>query len=191
MNQITRRQFLQRTSAAGAALAFPNFIPARLLGANAPSKRVNVGHIGVGGQGTGLLNGFLGCAQGQSVATCDPIKERREAVAKRVEQRYATDRDRSGYKGCRTYNDFREMIACADIDAVVIATPDHWHVPAAIAAVRAGKDVYVEKPLGISMEHNKATRETVHLHGAVFQYGTQQRSFSQHCGFACELVRNG
>jgi len=191
MNQITRRQFLQRTSAAGAALAFPNFIPARLLGANAPSKRVNVGHIGVGGQGTGLLNGFLGCAQGQSVATCDPIKDRREAAAKRVEQRYAADRDRSSYKGCRTYNDFRELIACADIDAVVVATPDHWHVPAAIAAVRAGKDVYVEKPLGISMEHNKAMRETVHLHGAVFQYGTQQRSFSQHCGFACELVRNG
>jgi len=191
MNQITRRQFLQRTSAAGAALAFPNFIPARLLGANAPSKRVNVGHIGVGGQGTGLLNGFLGCAQGQSVATCDPIKDRREAAAKRVEQRYAADRDRSSYKGCRTYNDFRELIACADIDAVVVATPDHWHVPAAIAAVRAGKDVYVEKPLGISMEHNKAMRETVHLHGAVFQYGTQQRSFSQHCGFACELVGNG
>ncbi|MCX6898956.1 MAG: Gfo/Idh/MocA family oxidoreductase [Verrucomicrobia bacterium] len=191
MNQITRRQFLQRTSTAGAALAFPNFIPARLLGAGAPSKRVNVGHIGVGGQGTGLLNGFLGCAQGQSVATCDPIKDRREAAAKRVEQRYAADRDRSGYKGCRTYNDFREMLACADIDAVVVATPDHWHVPAAIAAVRAGKDVYVEKPLGISMEHNKAMRETVHLHSAVFQYGTQQRSFSQHCGFACELVRNG
>lgn len=191
MNRITRRQFLQRTSAAGAALAFPNFIPARLLGANAPSKRVNVGHIGVGGQGTGLLNGFLGCAQGQSVATCDPIKDRREAAAKRVEQRYAADRDRSGYKGCRAYNDFRELLVRDDIDAVVVATPDHWHVPAAIAAVRAGKDVYVEKPLGISMEHNKAMRETVHLHGAVFQYGTQQRSFSQHCGFACELVRNG
>ena len=188
---ISRRHFLKRASAAGAALALPNIIPARLLGADAPSKRVAVGHIGVGGQGTGVLNGFLGCAQGQSVATCDPIKERREAAAKRVEQRYAADRDRSSYKGCRTYNDFRELLACDDIDAVVVATPDHWHVPAAIAAVRAGKDIYVEKPLGISMEHDKAIRETVHLHGAVFQYGTQQRSFSQHCGFACELVRNG
>lgn len=188
---ISRRSFLKRSTAAGAALALPNLIPARLLGDNAPSKRVNVGHIGVGGQGTGLLNGFLGCAQGQSVAVCDPIKDRREAAAKRVEQRYAAERERLGYKGCRTYNDFRELIACDDIDAVVVATPDHWHVPAAIAAVRAGKDVYVEKPLGISMEHDKAMRETVHLHGAVFQYGTQQRSFSQHCGFACELVRNG
>ena len=188
---ISRRSFLKRASAAGAALALPNVIPARVLGANAPSKRVNVGHIGVGGQGTGVLNGFLGCAQGQSVATCDPMKERRERAAQRIEQRYAADRDRGSYKGCRTYNDFRELIACDDIDAVVVATPDHWHVPAALAAVRAGKDVYVEKPLGISMEQDKAMREAVHLHGAVFQYGTQQRSFSQHCGFVCELVRNG
>jgi predicted dehydrogenase len=78
-----------------------------------------------------------------------------------------------------------------DIEAVVIATPDHWHVPIAMAAIRAGKDVYVEKPLGISMEQDKAIRAAVHQNAAVFQYGTQQRSFNQHCGFACELVRNG
>jgi len=74
---------------------------------------------------------------------------------------------------------------------VVIATPDHWHVPIALAAVKAGKDIYVEKPLGISVTHNKALREAVHRYGAVFQYGTQQRCFSTHCGFGCELVRNG
>ena len=95
------------------------------------------------------------------------------------------------YKGCKAYNDFRELLARDDIDAVVIATPDHWHVPIALAAVRAGKDVYVEKPLGVSMEQDKALRAAVHTHGAIFQYGTQQRSFSTHCAFACELVRNG
>jgi len=73
----------------------------------------------------------------------------------------------------------------------VIATPDHWHVPIALAAVRAGKDVYVEKPLGVSIEHDKALRAAVHTHGSIFQYGTQQRSFNTHCAFACELVRNG
>lgn len=189
--RISRRSFLKGATLAGPALCFPNLIPARVLGANAPSKRVALGHIGVGGQGTGLMNNFLNLSQGQTVAVCDPIKDRRDAAAKRVEQRYAADADRSSYKGCRAYNDLREMLACADIDAVVVATPDHWHVPAALMAVRAGKDVYVEKPLGISIEQNKAMREAIRRHGAVFQYGTQQRSQSLHCGFACELVRNG
>jgi len=94
-------------------------------------------------------------------------------------------------EGAKAYQDFRELLARDDIDAVVIATPDHWHVPVAIAAVRAGKDVYVEKPLGISIEHGKALRRAVHQHGAVFQYGTQQRCFNTHCAFVCELVRNG
>ena len=99
--------------------------------------------------------------------------------------------ERYGAKGCKAYNDFREVLARDDIDAVVVATPDHWHVPISLAAIRAGKDVYCEKPLGLSIEQNKALRAAVHQYGAIFQYGTQQRSFSSHCGFACELVRNG
>jgi hypothetical protein len=187
-----RRTFLQQMSlAAGSALLFPAIVPSSVFGANAPGNRVALGHLGVGGQGSGLLNGFLGLPQGQSVAICDPVKERRESTARRVEQHYAAQTSQGAYKGCRAYNDFREVLAREDIDAVVIATPDHWHVPIAVAAVRAGKDVYVEKPLGLSIELNKALRETVHRHGAVFQYGTQQRSFSTHCAFACELVRNG
>jgi predicted dehydrogenase len=118
------------------------------------------------------------------LAVCDPFQDRRQAQAANVDNRY-------GSKGCQAYNDFREVLARDDIDAVVIATPDHWHVPISLAAVRAGKDVYCEKPLGISIEQNKVLREAVHRHGAIFQYGTQQRSFSAHCGFACELVRNG
>ena len=190
-NTCSRRRFLQHAGIIGSALALPTIVPASALGQNAPSKRVALGHIGVGGQGGGLLNGFLGLPQGQSVAICDPLRERRERAAHLVEQRYAAARDRGGYQGCQAYNDFRELIARDDIDAVVVATPDHWHVPIAIAAVRAGKDVYVEKPLSISMDLDKAMRQAVHQHGAVFQYGTQQRSFDQHCGFAAELVRNG
>lgn len=150
-----------------------------------------MGHIGVGGQGGGLLQGFLGVSASQSVAVCDPIKARREAAVKAAEGYYATQSDKSTYKGCRAFGDFRELLERPDVDAVVVATPDHWHVPIAIAAVRAGKDVYVEKPLGICMEQDKAMREAVKRYGAVFQYGTQQRSFNQHCGFACELVQNG
>ena len=190
-NALSRRRFLERAAAVAAGAATPLVLPARLFGAAAPSRRVTVGHIGVGGQGSGLLGGFLGVDLSQSVATCDPIKSRRDAAAQKVEQHYASATGAGSYKGCTAYNDFREVIGRADVDAVVIASPDHWHVPLALAAVRAGKDVYVEKPLGISMEQDKAMRETVHRHGAVFQYGTQQRSFSAHCGFACELVRNG
>lgn len=189
-NHFSRRRFLKHSGILGSALALPTFIPASVLGEHAPSNRVTLGHIGVGGQGGGLLNGFLALPQGQSVAVCDPLRARREKAAQRVEQRYAAA-GRSDYKGCHAYNDFRELIARDDIDAVVVATPDHWHVPIAIAAVRAGKDVYVEKPLSISMDLDKAMRRVVHQHGAIFQYGTQQRSFDQHCAFAVELVRNG
>jgi hypothetical protein len=191
-NGLTRRGFLRRAAAtAGAAVALPTIIPSSVFGHTPPSGRVALGHIGVGGQGGGLLGGFLGLPMGQSVATCDPIKERREGAAAHVEKAYASRADKGTYSGCKAYKDFREMLARDDIDAVVIATPDHWHVPAALAAVKAGKDVYVEKPLGVSVAENKALREAVHRYGAIFQYGTQQRCFNTQCGFACELVRNG
>ena len=190
--RVSRRTFLKSAAAsAGAALALPTIVPSSVFGEAAPSKRVALGHIGVGGQGGGLLGGFLGLAEGQTVAVCDPIKERREGCAANVEKHYAAQTEKGTYKGCKAYNDFREMLARDDIDAVVIATPDHWHVPIALAAVKAGKDIYVEKPLGISVMHDKTLREAVHRYGAVFQYGTQQRCFSTHCGFGCELVRNG
>jgi predicted dehydrogenase len=189
---LTRRAVLRNTAcAAGAAGLAPLLIPSSVLGAYAPSRRVAVAHIGVGGQGSGLLDGFLGLAQNQTVAVCDPIRERRESAAQKVDRAYAARAGKESHRGCQAYNDFREALARPDVDAVVVATPDHWHVPAAIAAVRAGKDVYVEKPLGVSIEQNQALRAAVRRHGAVFQYGTQQRSFNAHCGFACELVRNG
>jgi predicted dehydrogenase len=189
--KTSRRDFLRRTAAAGATLGLPTLVPAWVLGAEAPSRRVALGHIGVGGQGSGLLQGMMGLAEGQSVAVCDPVRDRREGAARMVNDYYANQRGREHYRGCEAYRDFRELLDRKDLDAVVIATPDHWHVPLALAAIRAGKDVYVEKPLGLTMEQNQVLRAAVHRHGAVFQYGTQQRSFNQHCGFACELLQNG
>jgi glucose-fructose oxidoreductase len=174
---FSRRSFLKSAILAASA---PMILPSRILfGAETPSKRVTTGHIGVGGQGGGLLGGFLGVGECQPVAAADPFKSRAQGAAQRMGN------------GAKAYQDFRELLARDDIDAVVIATPDHWHVPIAIAAVRAGKDVYVEKPLGISIAHNKALRQVVHQYGAMFQYGTQQRCMNTHCAFICELVRNG
>ena len=160
--KLHRRNFLKRTAATAAGLAAgPTIIPSSALGkgdAVAPSNRVALGHIGVGGQGNGLLRGFLNLDEGQSLAVCDPFKDRREAKAQAIEKHYAAASAKGTYKGCKTYNDFRELIARDDIDAVVIATPDHWHVPIAMEAVRAGKDIYVEKPLGISFEQDQVLR---------------------------------
>ena len=185
----SRRSFLRRAALTTAAA--PLVVPGRVLGAAAPSKRVAVAHIGVGGQGGGLLRSFLGVAQSQCVAVCDPFRERREAAVARVNEAYARQTGQGSYRGCEAYNHYREVVLRDDIDAVVIATPDHWHVPLAISSIRSGKDVYLEKPLGLSIEQNKALRAVVRQYGAVFQYGTQQRSFNRHCGFAAELVRGG
>ncbi len=192
---VHRRAFLRKgLTTACSTWALPYVITHSVRASNgrpAPSERVTVGHIGVGGQGGGLLRGFLGVDRSQSVAVCDVNKRNRDAKAKQIDQRYGERANKAEYKACKTYEDFRELLARPDIDAVVIATPDHWHVPIALAATRAGKDIYVEKPLGLSINQNKALRAAVHQYGNIFQYGTQQRSFNQHCGFACELLQNG
>ncbi len=161
-----RRKFL---TAAGAALSAPLILPgSRLSGRDAPERTVNIGHIGVGGQGAGLLQNFLSVPGAKSVAIADPFRQRREAAAQRVEagQGHAPD----------LHNDFRELLADERIDAVIIATPDHWHVPVGLAALRARKDIYVEKPLGHSLAQNKALLDACRTTGRIFQYGTQQRS---------------
>ena len=174
-NLLSRRH-LVHTAAAVAAV--PYVIPSAALGnaaAPPPSERVGLGHIGVGNQGGGLFRAFQGCKGAQSVAVSDAYKDRREAVAKMC-------------KGT-AYADFRDLLARKDVDAVIIATPDHWHVPMAIAAARAGKDAYVEKPLGVTIEECLAALKVFRETDRIFQYGTMQRS-SAHCHFGCELVRN-
>lgn len=188
---ITRRGFLRNTAAAMAAA--PYVIHSAALGNSEippASERITLGHIGVGGRGTAVQEQFQELKDAQCVAVCDPSGTRRDARAGAINEYYTAERGAGSYKACTAYNDFRELLAREDIDGVVIATPDHWHVPIALAAVRAGKDVYVEKPLGVSIAHDQAIRSAVKRYGAVFQYGTQQRSEE---GFrhACELVRNG
>ncbi len=176
----TRRHFLQGMLAAAAA---PLIVPSRVLGGeNTPSRKIQLGHIGVGNRGTGVLRNFLGVPGAVSVAIADSYQERRESGAGFV-------KEQQGHEP-KLYGDFRELLADRSIDAVVICTPDHWHVPVALAAVRAGKDLYLEKPLGYSLEHNRLIRDAVKQHGRVFQYGTQQRS-QEMMKRGVELVRNG
>jgi predicted dehydrogenase len=136
----------------------------------------------LGGQGTGLLQNFLSISGATSVAIADPFRERREAAGQRVKATQGHDP--------KLYNDFRELLADPNIDAVVIATPDHWHVPIGLAAVRAGKDVYIEKPLGHTLAQNKAMLDACVKHDRIFQYGTQQRS-QEILRRGIELVING
>ena len=190
----TRREFLGTLAASAAAMAAaPYVITSSALGAaNVPpaSERVTLAHIGVGNQGGGLMRHFLGLRGGQSVAVCDLFGSRREAAARLVEQKYAERDGKGTYKGCAQIKDFREVLGRADVDAVIIATPDHWHVPIGMAASRAGKDMYIEKPLGLAVEWNKALRASIRRYGNVFQYGTQQRG-QAHVRHGCELIRNG
>ena len=193
-NKLTRRDFLKGTATiAAGTFGMPYIITSTALGRGKippASERITVGHIGVGGMGSEHVKGFVGQKVAQSIATCDPVRSRREEWAKYIDASYARNSTSGTDKSCRMYNDFRELLACDDIDAVVIATPSHWHVPIALAATRAGKDIYVEKPLGISIAQGQALRTAVKRHGNVVQYGTQQRS-GRDFRFVCELVRNG
>ena len=122
-----RRSFLKQSLAVAAA---PWIIPASARGADgrpAPSNRIAMGCIGLGGQGTGDMRAFLGMADVQVVAVCDVDRDHRDKAKKIVEDQYAKDTSSGAYKGCDTYNDFRELLARRDIDAVLIGTPDHWH----------------------------------------------------------------
>jgi predicted dehydrogenase len=133
--------------------------------------------------GKGDMNLCMALPDVQVVAVCDPKRDMRDGAKQVVDARY-------GKQVCTAYNDFRDLVAREDIDAVSIASNDHWHVLHALAAVRAGKDVYVEKPLGMSLEEIKTLREAVRRYGRIFQFGTQQRSMPNF-RLACELVLNG
>ena len=183
-SQITRRSFLKGTAAiGGAAIGLPAIVPASVFGANAPSSRIVMGAIGVGSQGTGDMQGFLGKPEVQMVAVCDVDKGNRDRAKKIIDDRY-------GNKDCSAYHDFRELIGRGDLDAVMLAMPDHWHAIPAIAAARAGLDIHGQKPLARSIREGRAICDAVHRYGRVFQTGSQQRS-DYKFRRACELVRNG
>jgi predicted dehydrogenase len=181
---LSRRRFLKRNlTAALAVSAIPAIIPNSVLGQNAPSKRINVGCIGVGPQGRGVMSNFLPQADCRVLALCDVSQRNLDLAVKMVN-------DHPNQGGVAILHDYRDLLARKDIDAVLIATPDHWHVPVAIAAARANKDMYLEKPMGLSVEEDQKLRAICQRNQRIFQFGTQQRSSSQFRQ-ACELVRNG
>ena len=184
---MNRWSFLRATlTLTGGAVAFPYIIPSSALGADgavAPSNRTVIGCIGMGGQGTGNMKDFLGNKDVQIVAVCDVDRSHRLNAKQIVDRKYDnTD--------CADYNDFREVLARKDLDAVSIAVPDHWHSIPAIAAARAGLDIFAEKPLSLTVVEGRAMCDAVHKNGVVWQTGSWQRS-QKHFRFACELVRNG
>ncbi len=201
--KFNRRSFIKGISAAGAALAFPAVVPSSVFGADgaiAPSNRINMGFIGVGNQGTWDLQGFLSDNRIQAMAVCDPNRQSdgywggavggRENAKRIVERRYSEQRRSGAYKGCDSYEDFRQLLSRPDIDAVEIATPDHWHALLTVLAAKAGKDIYCQKPLSLTVADGRAMVNAVKRYGRILQTGSQQRS-DQRFRFACELARNG
>jgi len=184
---IGRRTFLKGTlAAAGAGMALPYFVRPSALGKAgtvAASERITVGFIGTGGHGIDMnLRSFLAQPDAQAVAVCDidPVN---------VKKAYDVVCQKYGNKNCATYKDFREVLARADIDAVMISTPDHWHVPIAIAAAKAGKDVECEKPT-LTIEQGRQLVETMTRYNRVFQWSTEDRAVDVYHRM-CGLVRNG
>ncbi len=165
----SRRSFLKGSLAA----AFPLAIPSALNGAAVPpSKRFHLGVIGVGGQGAGLhVRTWTGLPESRLVAVCD-VNRNAAAAAK------AQADSAQGDQACTACHDFRELLERDDIDAVSIAVPDHWHALIALAAIRAGKHVYLEKPVAYTVEQGRALADAVNRYGVVLQNGTQQRSMS-------------
>ena len=184
---ITRRSLLGASARAAVTVsAAAVFVPAKALGRDghaAPSDRVTVGSIGVGSQGTGVMRNVLARGDARVVAVCDVNSHRSARARQLVDGRY-------GDTACAVYKDFRALLGRDDIDAVTIAPPDHWHVLVALAAARAGKDIYLEKPIGVTLGEARALRAAVRRYGRVFQFGTQQRS-GERFRRACEIVHNG
>ncbi|MEI6675062.1 MAG: Gfo/Idh/MocA family oxidoreductase [Verrucomicrobiota bacterium] len=184
---LSRRQFLKGSAAASTVFAIPWIIPASALGRGgtvAPSERIVMAGIGIGGRGSHDLNWMMGEPDVQFVAICDVRKERREAVKQTIDNKYGT-------KDCTMHRDIREFLAeRTDIDGVLIATGDHWHALASILAMRAGKDVYSEKPSSMTIAEGQAVVETARKYGRVYQTGTQRLSEANHV-FAIETARSG
>lgn len=177
--KITRRTALQSAAATAAA----TIVPSTVFGKNAPSERITLGFVGMGGQGVGMnMNNFLSCSDAQVVTVCDAFEARSKRAAALADKRAKT-------KGCKAITDFREIIADKAIDAVVISTPDHWHVPISLMALEAGKDVFCEKPT-LTIAEGRALVDEVNKRKAVFQMGMEDRSVI-HYHKMVEWLRNG
>jgi len=183
---LSRRHFMGRIAKSAGAAAFSLPVIANDLyakGRASANDRITVALIGCGGMGTGNMNTVMHDERTQVVAACDVYEQNRMRAKNRVDDYY-------GNEDCADYNDYRELLDRDDIDAVIIATPDHWHTRIAISACEAGKDIYCQKPLTLTIHEGKTLVKAVRRYGRIFQVGSQQRS-SNNFRFACELVRNG
>lgn len=185
-NLLSRRAFLHHGTSAGLGVTLPWIIPSSVWGASekpVPSERINVGLVGIGAMGRGHLNWCLGTRGVQLRAVCD-------VDAIRCRDAWKTACDKYGNTDCVAYNDYREMLARDDIDGILIATPDHWHTPIAVDAARAGKDIYGEKPVSLTIGEGRRLVDVVQRYARVFQTGTQYRSMkTTRC--VVNFVRNG
>jgi predicted dehydrogenase len=189
---ISRRTFIQKSATTAAVIGAPLIIPSRLLGADAPSNRVRVGHIGAGRIAQGHdMPGVAGADLADVLAVCD-LDSRRAASGKtRVERLFAA---RNAPKPkIDVYTDYHELLARSDIDAVTISLPDHQHAQVALSALYAGKDIYLQKPFTMTHAEGIILREAVAKTGRILQVGSQQRSWGPNEQFrkAVELVRSG
>lgn len=201
---VVRRTFLKKTAGLFAAMtAGPAIIPGSALGQGvaAPSERIGMGFIGMGTMGEGhifgrawtyLPGGYIARDDVQVIAISDVWPEKREKYKAMVDDVYAQKFGKDNYKACAAYSDFRDLLAREDIDAVLIATPIHWHATMAILAAEAGKDVYCEKPTAVCVKESQAIVKAFAKNKRIFQAGTQQRSeYDQKFRKAVEWIRNG
>lgn len=183
--RLSRRSFLWTAGAGAVAASAPLILRAPLRGAEARGNQLRIAAIGCGGRAQAvILRQLAPQADARVVVACDCFPERREKMAADLNRTY-------GSQVCAPAADFREVLARPEIDGVVVCTPDHWHMPIAYAAAQAGKDMYVEKPLGPALRWAQRVREVVRRKRLVFQYGTQQRGYLVQFRRACEFVRNG
>jgi len=181
--KVTRRQFLRRTAA---AISLPMIVPGSVLGLNgavAPSNRIVFGGIGLGNRARDTLPSFLGFKEIQYAAVSDSRADRLKSAKDAVDAHY-------GNKDCVAFPDFRDLLARPDIDAVSIATGNRWHATASMFAAHAGKDIYCEKPISLTIQEGRQLVETARRFGTIYQAGTQRRSTASY-RFARDMVRQG
>ena len=200
--KVTRRDFLRSSAMlTTAALGVPSIVPRSVFGQDAPSKRINLGIIGCGNQSTVDIPEWLKNGDCQIVAVCDVnrashgYREEKQFLGREPQRDfvnwfYARKTGQDSFNGCEAYTDFREVLARKDVDAVAIITPDHWHAIHTIMAARAGKDIYCQKPLSLTVRDGQEMIKAVRKHNRILQCGSQWRS-TAHVRQACELIRNG
>ena len=189
LTTLSRRKFLNQAAILSSVMIVPRFVLGG-KGYTAPSDKITLGFIGTGRQGSGLVNNFLKLDEVQVVAASDVYAAKLKNFTTKTNKFYADKTGVASYDGCKSYEDFRELLALKDINAVVIATPDHWHAVHVIRAAEAGKDIYCEKPLSLTVKEGRAMVKAARKYDRIFQTGSMQRSAPEFRQTA-ELIRNG